>query len=101
MKRLIFNIGNFFRMIKSYFMTKKVETKMKKSFRFLGSASKRKGQKLYAFDKENDVVYPVKIYNGTRALLDKDHSVLWAINLRNAIRKFKKGNVKIDHKAIL
>jgi len=83
-------IKNFIKKIAIYFKLKKESKKIKQELRYIGtSKKKRKGLTLYAYDQENNVVYPVKIYKG-KVILDKDHNITWALNLKNAIRKLKK-----------
>lgn len=72
-------------------------------FKFLGTAVKKRGQKLYAFDTTSEEVYEVQVQerkileinkkNQTgkwRAVINPKHPMLYAINKKNAVKKFLK-----------
>lgn len=78
----------------------KIEAKKKQEFKLIGSQRKRRGQKLFALDKEKLEVYEVEIQRkeavdltskrrtSHKAVVNPKHPMLWAINRKNAIRKF-------------
>lgn len=85
----------------------------KQQFRFIGQAKKPfKNAKLYALDIEAREIYEVKIVKqeetakiegedkysvsgSAKAQINPDHPVLWALNDKNALRKFKQIKFKI------
>lgn len=74
-----------------------------REYKLIGSQIKRPGQHLYAYNSEKEEVYKVvlkkvdtidldkKQASSFRAEVNPKHPMLWAINIKNAIRKFKKG----------
>jgi len=82
-------IKNLFRKILAWFRLKRVVKKVRSDVKFVGTMRKKPGLSLFAYDRDVDVVYQVKFYNN-KAFLQKGHPVVWAINLKNAIRKLKK-----------
>lgn len=78
----------------------KIEIKKKQEFKIIGSQRKRRGQKLFALNKEKLQVYEVEIQRkeavditskrqtSHKAVINPNHPMLWAINRKNAIRKF-------------
>lgn len=81
----------------------KVESKIQKEqqFRFLGSLKPKKGMKLFALDPSTGEVYPVPVVDkktlnlnqgagAKMAMIHRNHMHLFALNIENAVRKFKK-----------
>ncbi len=82
-----------------------VEAKRKQEYRMLGSSRKpHKNSILYALNHNTGEIYPVKISTKaainmqgsqrvtykSRAEVNPNHDMLWALNEKNAERKFKK-----------
>jgi|TARA_Y100000310_G_C20704425_1_gene834090 hypothetical protein len=78
----------------------RIEAEKKQEFKLIGSQRKRRGQKLFALDRDNLKVYEVEIQRKEvaelnkklktthKAVINPKHPMLWAINRKNAIRKF-------------
>lgn len=82
-------------------------------YKFIGSGKKKRGQSLFALNPENLEVYLVPIvkreaYDITakkesaslKATINPEHFFVHAINIKNAIRKFKKLNLIIKNHEI-
>lgn len=79
-----------------------VKKDQQREFQFLGTSRKRPGQHLFGIDPETLKVYKVEIerkvdatFSGGqrathKAIINKLHHYIWAINIENAKRKFKK-----------
>jgi len=89
---------------------KKIVSKKKQEFKFLGSCKKKKGQKLYACNTDNFEVYEVEIIKRTtfdvmakkeksthKTTVNPNHPHLFALNKKNAVRKFKKLLINIKN----
>lgn len=76
-----------------------------KQLKFIGRAKKKKGCNLYGKDRATGDVYEVqfikniiingltkKMSNQYKATIAPDDHYTWAINMKNAIRKFNKDN---------
>lgn len=80
----------------------RVEAEKQREFKLIGSHRKKRGQKLFALDKEKLKIYEVEIHRKEvldltkkvktthKAIVNPKHPMLWAINIKNAIRKFNK-----------
>jgi flagellar biosynthesis/type III secretory pathway chaperone len=81
----------------------KAEIKQQQEFKHIGHGRKRKGLIMYAFDYDKQTIYPVKlvkkvVFDTTKnnevamyvAFINPNHPHLYAMNLKNAIRKFEK-----------
>lgn len=68
-----------------------IEEIVKKKFNFLGSTQSKKGQRLYSFDPITEVVTEVPMVSqdgeNIRAFISPEHTLTWALNLKNAKRK--------------
>lgn len=75
----------------------------KQEYKFIGSKVKKKGQFLFALDLDKNSVYKIKVLEKKafdiskkqekgiyEAVINPNHPFLYAINLSNAERKFKK-----------
>ena len=64
---------------------------VKREFKFIGSSKRPSpGMRLYAMD-ENGIVYLVPIFkneSGSNGFVNPDHRLVWALNKKNATRKF-------------
>ena len=79
----------------------RIQAEKQREFKLIGRQLKQKGQKLYGFDTLKNTVYEVEIQkqevidiqknkvSSNKAIVNPNHPMLWAINLKNAIRKFK------------
>lgn len=79
-----------------------IVAKKKMEYKFIGSSIKRKGQVLWALNHKTFKIYKVKMvrreaikldgkeFGQYRAIVKDGDPMLWALNERNAIRKFKK-----------
>lgn len=88
-------------LVKIFLIRKRIKNKkasideiVKSKFNFIGtSKQKNRGMKLYTFDPitEHIAEVPMIVQNDAniRAFLNPDHPMLWAINYKNAERKFK------------
>lgn len=78
-------------------------------FKLIGSQKRQPGQKLWACNLDTEEFYEVKIQKNDvldvfskhnvgalKAYVNPDHPMLWAINRKNAIRKFMKNLIKIE-----
>lgn len=97
----------------------KIETKAEiikqHEFKYIGSSRHRKGLTMYAFDIENRQIYVVEITKKVifditkkkeiahlKAVLRPKHLHIYALNLKNAIRKFTRmlKQRNLDHKIL-
>lgn len=80
----------------------KIQAEKKQEFKQIGRTIKKPGQHLFAYNTETSKVYKVEIQqvktvdftktdcSPSRAIVNPNHPMLWAINLKNAERKFGK-----------
>lgn len=80
----------------------KIQTKKKQEFKQIGSTQRKRGQFLFALDPDTNIAYKVDVQKVTiadftksdasshKAVINPNHPILWAINLKNAQRKFQK-----------
>lgn len=88
--------------IKSVKIEQKIVFEKQQEFKMIGRTIHKKGMVLFAYDTDKNEVYKVNIekkktisYTKTkgshlRAYVNPAHPMLWAINQKNAARKFKK-----------
>lgn len=88
----------------SFFRKKRRVVELPKKNEFLGSSKRKRGQYLFGYDPDTNTVYKVKtekvieldpyfeveVQRVTRAHVAPTHKLVWAINYKNAIRKFPK-----------
>lgn len=85
------------------------QKKQQQEFQFLGSGIKRKGLKLFAFDPDKQICYPVDVekkknfniikkasQSSHKAMINKKHHHIWALNEKTALKKFKKHFANIN-----
>ena len=76
---------------------------VKQEYKFIGNTRKKRGQFLFALDLDKNLVYKVEVQSKKafdtakkqeigiyKATINPNHPILYALNLLNAIRKFKK-----------
>ena len=79
------------------------EMTKKQEFKHIGSTRRKKGLKLFAKNPDNSQVYEVtvnhrKVIDMTsktdkgayKAVVNPSHKTLWAVNMKNALRKFNR-----------
>ncbi len=84
-----------------------VKKRVKHEYKFIGRLKKRKGQTLFAMDNETLEIYKVKIQqkkafditkdkeiSSYKAQINPSHFLMYALNFKNAQRKFRKGLIK-------
>lgn len=80
-----------------------IKKKKQQEFKFLGSSKRKRGQFLFAYDPDKNLVYKVDVVirkefnpfekkevGQYKVVLDPRHKMLWSINHKNATRKFLK-----------
>jgi len=88
---------------KSLKIEHKIPVEKQQEFKFIGTGKKRSGQYLFAMNNETFEVYKVKLEKRkefnvvskteiaiNKAVVNPNHHFLYAINLKNAVRKFGK-----------
>ena len=80
----------------------KIQAEKKQEFKQIGRTIKKPGQHLFALNIDNNRVYKVEVQqvktidfektdvSPNKAVVNPNHPMLWAINLKNAERKFSK-----------
>ena len=88
--------------IKEIKIEHRVEIEKKQEFKLIGRTVRRKGQFLFAFNDTTNEVYKVPVQkinivdfdnknaSTHKAVINPEHKMILAINLKNAQRKFKK-----------
>ena len=79
-----------------------VKIKKQQEYKRIGSTRRKKGQFLFAYDPELEKVYKIEVEKISIIDIDKEnvgthkakinpaHPMIYAINYKNAVRKFKK-----------
>ena len=86
---------------------------VKQEYKFIGSVKKKSGQFLFALNIDNNYVYKIKVESKQafdvskkqeigiyKATINPNHPFLYAINLSNATRKFKKLYTDFDYEKL-
>ena len=88
--------------VKTLKIEHKIPVEKKQEYKMIGRAFKRRGQYLFALNNTTNEVYKVPIQkvdtidiqkkdaSTNKAVINPNHKMLWAINLKNAKRKFER-----------